>query len=86
MNWDWLKSRAFWTALGPTVAAICALAGVTDETTTAILTLVTAFSGFWIVTGARAYRSGVLSYAEMQRVLKAQERVIEHLRPGGPVR
>lgn len=82
MTWDFLKSRAFWTSLGPLVMAICALTGVSDEKTTAILTLITAFAGFWGVTITRTRAGEGKSYAEVMRMLKRQSDEIEKLRGG----
>ena len=82
MNWDFLKSRAFWTALGPFVMALCALIGVSDEKTTAIVTLITAFAGFWGVTLTRARSGEGKSYAEVMRILKRQDDEIKKLRGG----
>lgn len=83
MSWDFLKSRAFWSAVGPLVAAVCSLLGLTDEETTAILTIVTAIAGFFGVTLARARLGMPLSYkrlAEQAGELEVKNRLLKQER------
>ena len=77
---DLLRSRAVWTALGPLVVAICSLAGVSDETTTAVLTLVTALAGFAGVSLARKVAGHPSSRAGVMAVLDKQQKEIALIR------
>lgn len=61
---DTLKSRAFWTGLGPVIVAIFNLLGhpLGDEKVQALTVILTAIGGWVAVTAARAAKGKPTSY------------------------
>ena len=69
-----LKSRAFWTGLGPAIVAFCTLIGrpLGDEQAQALAIILSAIAGWVTVTATRAQAGSPVSYARAKQLRRAR--------------
>lgn len=86
VNWDFLRSRGFWTLIVAITPPLLALLGVADEKAALIVSIVGAAAAYFGVTITRP--SGQRTYGEVRKILDRQQATIELLRRqrnlGGP--